>query len=142
MAASLCYPIIPAFNNLPHGTVFAILCGGGSVMKTKFLGILILLAGSSLFAAPRVAIGFGVGFGPAYGYAPAYYVAPPPPPPVVEYAPPVVARPGYSWVGGYWYPVGGRYYWNRGYWGRPPYAGAYWVAPRWYGGRYYRGYWR
>ena len=104
-------------------------------MKTKLLA-LIFFVGSSAFAATHFS--FGVGIGPAYGY----YVAPPPPPPVIAYAPPVVARPGYSWVGGYWYPVGPRWYWRAGYWAPRPYAGAYWVGPRYYGGRYYRGYWR
>jgi hypothetical protein len=49
---------------------------------------------------------------------------------------------GYSWVAGYWYPVGPRYYWHAGYWARPPYRGAYWVTPRYHNHRYYRGYWR
>jgi hypothetical protein len=102
-------------------------------MKTKLLALL-LLAGSTVFAGPRLFVGvnFGVGGG---------YYAPPPPPPVY-YAPPAVVRPGYSWVGGYWYPVGARYSWHAGYWARPPYAGAAWVGPRYYGHRYYRGYWR
>jgi hypothetical protein len=103
-------------------------------MKTKLLALL-LLGGSALFAGPRVF--FGVGFGgPSYGY----YA--PPPPPVVSYAAPVYARPGYAWVGGYWYPSGPHYYWHGGYWARPPYAGAYWAGPRYYGHRYYPGYWR
>jgi len=104
-------------------------------MKIKFLALM-LLAGSSLFAGPRVVIGVGVG---GYGYG--YYAPPPPPPPVVAYAPPCPG-PGYAWVGGYWYPSGPRYAWRAGYWARPPYAHAYWVAPRYYGHRYYGGYWR
>ena len=110
-------------------------------MKTKLLAIL-LLAGSSLFAGPRVFFGVGVGVGPYYGPGYGYAIAtPPPPPPVYSY---VAPRPaiGYSWVGGYYYPVGPRYHWHAGYWARPPYAGAYWVGPRYHGGRYYRGYWR
>lgn len=103
-------------------------------MKTKLLVVLMLLAGGSLFAGSRVYVGIGLG-----GYYPGYYAAPPPPP-VGVYAP-AYARPGYSWIGGYWYPSGPRYAWRPGYWARPPYAGAYWVAPRYYGGRYYRGYW-
>jgi hypothetical protein len=104
-------------------------------MKTKLLGLgILLLAGTSLFAAPHVFIGVGVGPGVGY-YAP--------PPPVVAYAPPpVYVRPGYSWINGYYYPVGPRYGWRAGYWARPPYAGAYWVGPRYYGHRYYGGYWR
>jgi len=65
---------------------------------------------------------------------------PPPPPPVVGYVPAAPA-PGYVWVGGYYYPVAGRYAWHNGYWARPPYAGSYWVAPRYYGAHYYGGYW-
>jgi len=102
-------------------------------MKTKLLAGL-LLAGSCLFAAPRVFVGVGVAPAPVYAYAA-------PPVARVAYAPGYV-RPGYSWVGGYWYPYGGRYAWRAGYWARPPYAGAFWVGPRWYGHRYYRGYWR
>jgi hypothetical protein len=104
-------------------------------MKTKML-LLLLLAGTSLFAGPRFSI--GVGIGAPYGYG---YYAPPPPPPVYAYAPAYV-RPGYTWVPGYYYPVGPRYSWRAGYWTRPPYYGARWVAPRYYGRTYYRGYWR
>jgi hypothetical protein len=50
--------------------------------------------------------------------------------------------PGYTWVGGYYYPVGPRWSYRTGYWARRPYVGARWVAPRYYGGRYYAGYWR
>lgn len=89
-----------------------------------------------MFAAPRVFV--GVGFGGYVG--PAAVVAyGPPPAPLVRYAP--RARPGYTWVGGYWYPVRGRWHWRAGYWARPPYARAYWVAPRYVGHRYYHGYW-
>jgi hypothetical protein len=104
-------------------------------MKTKLLALL-LLAGTSLFAGPHVFVGVGIGG----AYYPGYYA--PPPPPLVAYARPVYARPGYSWINGYWYPAGSRYAWRAGYWARPPYAGAIWVGPRYYGHRYYRGYWR
>jgi WXXGXW repeat (2 copies) len=87
---------------------------------------LLLLAGTSLFASPRVFVGIGLGA---------------PPPPRIAYAPPS-PDPGYSWVDGYWYPAGRHYAWRAGYWVRPPYAGARWYGPRYYGGRYYRGYWR
>ncbi len=100
-------------------------------MKTKLLA-LFLLAGSTIFAAPAVFLGVGVG--------PTYVAAPPPPAPVAYAAP--YARPGYSWVAGYYYPVGPRWNWHAGYWARPPYAHAYWAAPRYYGHHYYRGYWR
>lgn len=106
-------------------------------MKTKLLAVL-LLAGTSLFAAPRVTVGIGVG-----GYvAPAPVVAyAPPPAPAASYAVPAPG-PGYTWVGGYWYPSGARWAWRAGYWSRPPYAHARWVAPRYFGHRYYTGYWR
>jgi len=108
-------------------------------MKTKLLA-LILLVGGSAFAETHFS--FGVGIGPSYGYGPAYgYYAAPPPPPPVYYAPPAPG-PGYSWIAGYWYPVGPRWSWRSGYWQRSPYAGAYWVGPRYSGHRYYRGYWR
>ena len=83
-------------------------------MKTKLFALL-LVAGSSLFAAGHFSIGVGIGVAPAYGY----YAPPPPPPPVVTYAVPAPG-PGYTWVGGYWYPVGPRYAWHAGYWARPP----------------------
>lgn len=105
-------------------------------MKTKFLALM-LLAGGSLFAAPRVF--FGVGVGPAYG---GYYVAPPPP--AYAYAAPVAQvapYPGGVYINGYWNFYGGRYAWQPGYYARPPYAGATWYGPRYHGGRYYGGYW-
>ena len=91
-------------------------------MKTKLL-VLLFLAGSSMFAGPRVFVGFGFG-------APYRYYAPPP---VVTYAP---AYPGY--YSGYYY--GPRYVRRPYYYAPPPVR--VWVGPRWYGGRYYRGYWR
>jgi hypothetical protein len=107
-------------------------------MKTKLLLALVLLVGTSAaFAGPRVFFGFGFG-----GYYPppvAVYTAPPPPP--AYYAAPVAPGYGYSWIGGYYYPVGARWAWHSGYWARPPYAGAFWVGPRYYGGHYYAGYW-
>ena len=105
-------------------------------MKTRLL-VLLLLAGSSMFAATHFYFGVGVG-----GYAPAPIYAYAPPPPVVSYYAPPAPGPGFVWVRGYWYPYGPRYVWRPGYWGRPPYARAHWVAPRYYGHRYYPGYWR
>ncbi len=103
-------------------------------MKTRLVAIL-LLAGATVFAGPRVYVGLGVGVpGPVMAYAP-------PPPPVVAYAPPMPG-PGYSYVAGSYYPAGPRWGWRPGYWARPPYARSYWVAPRYYGGRYYGGHWR
>ena len=81
-------------------------------MKTKLL-VGMLLAGSSLFAAPRVSIGIGVG---GFGFG---YVAPAP---VVVYATPCPG-PGYAWVGGRWVP--------------PVYRRAYVGAPRFEGNHYY-----
>ena len=101
-------------------------------MKTKLLALL-LLGGSSMFAAGRVF--FGVSVGVPVG------VAPPPPPAYVAYTPPAPGY-GYTWVGGYYYPVGPRWYWHAGYWARPPYVGARWYGPHYYRGRYYGGYWR
>jgi WXXGXW repeat (2 copies) len=102
-------------------------------MKSKLLALL-FLAGSAAFAGPRFFVGVGVG--PAYVPAPAYvapaYVAPAP----VAYA------PGYSWIPGYYAPVGPRFVWHAGYWARPPYPHAVWVGPRYYGGHFYGGYWR
>jgi len=106
-------------------------------MKIKLLALL-LLAGGAVFAGPRLAIGVGVGG--YYGPAPVYAYAPPPVP-VPAYVPPY-PRPGYAWVGGYYYPVGRRWGWRAGYWARPPYVGARWYAPRYYAHRYYGGYWR
>jgi hypothetical protein len=106
----------------------------GGDMKSKLFAVL-LLAGSSLFAALRGAVGIGVGVGiPAPAYAP-------PPAPAVGYVAPAPGR-GYAWLGGYWYPNGARWAWCGGYWADRPYAHAYWVAPRYNRHRYYRGYWR
>jgi len=89
-------------------------------MKSKLLAGL-LVAGSSLFAAP------GIGFGVSVG-VPVAVVAPAP---VVGYVPPAPG-PGYAWVGGYYAgPV-----WHPGYWHAGPRV---FVGPRvgFYGG--YRG---
>ena len=94
-----------------------------------------------MFAGVHFSVGVGVG-GYPYG---GYYVAAPPPPPPAYYAPaPVYPAPGYgyTWIGGYYYPVGARWAWHAGYWARPPYAGAVWVGPRYHGSHYYGGYWR
>lgn len=116
-------------------------------MKLKLLALL-LLTGTSMFAGTHVYVGFG-GIGVGWGYYP-------PAPPVYSYAAPAypVAAPPYGygapaypavagsvWIPGYYYPVGPRYYWRAGYYARPPFAGAYWNAPRYYGGRYYGGHW-
>ena len=88
----------------------------------KKLMILTMLAGTTMFAAPRVSIGIGIG-APAY---PGYYA---PAPPVVV-APPPCPGPGYAWIAGYYNPAG---IWIPGYWA-PPVRG--FVAPH-YAPRYY-----
>jgi hypothetical protein len=66
-------------------------------------------------------------------------IGPPPAPRVL--AVPASPGPGYTWVGGYWYPVSGRYAWHDGYWTRPPYVGATWVGPMHDGRYFHEGYW-
>lgn len=72
------------------------------------------------------------------------FIGTPPPPVEYEAQPPMPAQ-GYVWVQGYWQPVGHHYRWVHGYWQQPPYAGAYWIAPRYDhdddGWRYREGYW-
>lgn len=63
------------------------------------------------------------------------------PPPPRAYRVPPPPGPDYIWVEGYQYPVNGRWAWHNGYWTRPPYEGAYWVAPYHVGGQYYAGRW-
>ena len=103
-------------------------------MKTKLM-ILAFLAAGSLLAQPRFYAGV------RFGYAPApVAIAVAPPAPVVSYVP--APRVGYSWVAGYWYPVGHHYYWRAGYWARPAFYGAHWEAPHYYRSHYYYGHWR
>ena len=64
----------------------------------------------------------------------------PPPPQVVRVLPPQPG-PDFTWVAGYWYPVGNHYKWHAGYWTRPAYVGSHWVPPRYEAGRYYNGFW-
>src|SRR5262249_2471223 len=66
-------------------------------------------------------------------------IGPPPPPPA--YTVPRQPAPDYEWIDGYWYWSSGRYVWHRPYWSRPPYPGAYWVAPYYWDGRYVTGHW-
>lgn len=99
-------------------------------MKVKLFALLIL-AGGSLLAESHWSIGIGIGVP---------YYAPLPPPPVMVYTPPCPG-PEYTWIPGYYYPRGARFVWHAGFWSRPPYAGAYWVAPRYHEHRYYPGYW-
>ena len=100
-------------------------------MKKAMLAMM-FLAGSTLFAAPRVIVGFGFG-------------APAP----VAVVRPACPGPGYAWIAGYWAPNG---VWVPGYWQPPavyapapvyvgPHYGAYY-APHYYAphGHYYNGY--
>ena len=63
------------------------------------------------------------------------------PPAPRAYRVPAQPGPDYIWVEGYQYPQNGHYAWHNGYWTRPPYEGAYWVAPYHVGGQYYAGQW-
>lgn len=94
-------------------------------IRASVLAGALLLGGSVMHA--QISVGISIGH---------------PPPPRVVRVRPVAPGPGYFWVDGYWYPVGGRYRWHQGYWSRPPYEGASWVGPRWEGGRFYDGYWQ
>jgi hypothetical protein len=96
-------------------------------MKTKWnLLAVALIAGGTMFAQPRVAIGIGVG-----GYGPGAY---PPPAYAQQYVSPCPG-PGYAWVDGYWGPQG----WRAGFW-RAPYVNTYRVAPRYIAPRYNEGF--
>ena len=64
-----------------------------------------------------------------------------PPPAPRAYRVPPQPGPDYDWIEGYWYPQGSKYVWHNGYWTRPPYAGAYWVAPWHDGTNYNEGRW-
>lgn len=96
-------------------------------MKTKLL--VMMLAGSSLFAETHISIGIGSG-------TPGYY-----PPPVVAYAPspcPFLATRGPRAAG----ILAARATTGcAGCWALPPYADGCWVAPCYYEHRYFAGYW-
>jgi hypothetical protein len=89
------------------------------------------LAISALLLVPAPAAHAQISFGIRIGAPPApraYRVARQP-------------GPDYVWIEGYWYPQGSHYKWLNGYWTRPPYEGAYWVAPYHVGGQYFPGQW-
>lgn len=92
-------------------------------MKIKLIALTLLASGA---AFAQLSIGVRIGA--------------PPPVRVVRVQP---RSPGadYSWIAGYWYPVGNHYKWHDGYWTRPAYGGARWVEPRHDGERFYDGYW-
>ena len=93
------------------------------IVKTKLV-LLMLLATGTVFAQLSVGVRIGA----------------PPRARVLRVQP---RSPGadYSWVGGYWYPVGNHYKWHDGYWTRPAFNGARWVEPRHDGEQYFGGYW-
>jgi hypothetical protein len=96
------------FRDLDFGMELALTAGVGRIKAMKKLMLAtMLLTGGSLFAAPRVAIGIGLGV--------------PAPVAVVR---PVCPGPGYVWVDGYYAP---NRVWVAGYWA-PPIAVR--VAPR------------
>jgi len=86
---------------------------------------------SSVLLVPAVAVQAQVSFG--------IHIGEPPAP--LAYRVPNRPGPDYVWVEGYQYPQGSRYQWHDGYWTRPPYEGAYWVAPYYSDGMYYSGQW-
>jgi hypothetical protein len=92
-------------------------------MKTKLLALTLFAAGA---AFAQFSIGVRIGA--------------PPQPRIVRVQPRSPGQ-GYTWIAGYWYPVGNRYRWHDGYWTRPAYESARWVEPRYEGGQYYVGYW-
>jgi hypothetical protein len=94
-----------------------------TVAGIMFLGMAAM--SSPLAAAPRFAVGVGIG-------APGFYA----PPPVVAVRPPYPG-PGYAWVDGYYGPNG---VWIGGFWRRPGFAvRPYGFAPGFRGG-YVRGF--
>jgi hypothetical protein len=90
------------------------------------LAVSSLLLGPASIAQAQVSFGIRIGEPPA----PRAYRVPRQP------------GPDYVWVEGYSYPQGSRYAWHNGYWTRPPYEGAYWVAPYNAGGEYFAGQWQ
>ena len=90
-----------------------------------------MLAVSGLLLVPASAAQGQVSFGITIG-------APPAP---RAYHVPRQPGPDYEFIEGYWYPNGSKYKWHDGYWTRPPYAGAYWVAPYHIKGQYFAGRW-
>lgn len=85
----------------------------------------LLICGAASTASAQISVGIRIG-------------APPAP---RAYRVPRAPGPDYVWVEGYWYPQNGHYRWLNGYWTRPPYEGAYWVAPYYVNGQYYEGHW-
>jgi hypothetical protein len=105
------------FNSLHYGHQPAFKGGrkGWTDMKTKLMA-LALLAGSSMFAQSRLAVGIQVGGGYDQGYDEGYYE----PAPVYAAQPPCPG-PDYIWVDGYWSQNYGRRSWIAGFWNRRGY---------------------
>ena len=95
-----------------------------NLMRTAVLAAMIFSASPFVYA--QVSIGIRIG---------------PPPPARIVHVRPVSPGPGFFWIDGYWYPVGGHYRWHEGYWTRPPYEGARWIGPHHDGKQFYAGYW-
>jgi WXXGXW repeat (2 copies) len=89
------------------------------------VAVLALLLGPASAAQAQINVGIRIG----------------PPPAPRDYRVPPQPGPDYLWVEGYQYPQGSHYVWHNGYWTRPPYAGAYWVAPYHVNGQYFAGRW-
>lgn len=105
-------------------------------MKTKLLALLLSTGVTPAFAQFAAVT---VGVGPVLLPSP-IAIAAPMPAPVVAYVPPAPAV-GFTWVAGFWHPVGTGWAWHAGYWSAPPSPGSHWVPPCYHGGQYYPGYW-
>lgn len=97
---------------------------GNKARSTLLLGAMLL--GGALASHAQVSFGIRIG--------------PPPRPRAVRVQP---RNPGgnFTWVDGYWYPVGNHYKWHNGYYTQPPYSGARWVEPRYDQQQFYAGFW-
>ena len=73
-------------------------------MKLNWIGGVLFAAALAIPASAQISV----------------YIGHPPPRARYERRGPVPG-PGYTWVGGYWSPRGGRYEWVPGRWDHPPY---------------------
>jgi len=115
--------IINKRAGLPAGPSIALTLFMRTLLRT--LAISVFVVGTASMAQAQVSFGIRIGE----------------PPPPRAYRVPPAPGPDYIWVEGYQYPVNGHYVWHNGYWTRPPYEGAYWVAPYHVGGQYFAGRW-
>ena len=111
-------------NNVPMISMHPVIERKGVKMVKNKLIVLMLFAAGAVFAQFSVGVRIGA-----------------PPPPRVIRVQPRSPGIGYSFVDGYWYPVGSHYRWHDGYWTRPPYEGAHWVGPHHDGQRFFDGSW-